>query len=60
MRSKPKAPGAKPAKPLADLIDAKLPYDKQRSQKTNKRASEAADRLLREMDAVLKQLDRKG
>lgn len=61
MRSKPKDTSPrKQAKPLADMIDAKLPYDKRRAQQSGKRASEAADRLLREMDEVLKHLDRKG
>lgn len=61
MRSKPKPAAArKQPKPLGPLIDAKLPYDKQRAKVSTKRASEAADRLLREMDEVLKHLDRKS
>lgn len=61
MRSKPKDVGPrKEPKRLGPLVDAKLPYDKQRGKVSTKRASEAADKLLREMDEVLKHLDRKG
>lgn len=60
MRSKPRdvAP-RKSAKRLGPMVDAKLPYDK-RTKATTKRASDAADKLLREMEEVLKHLDRKG
>ena len=59
MRSKPTAPPRKSPKPIAEGLDARLPYDKRRTDKSARQASDAADRLMREMDAVLKQLDRK-
>ena len=59
MSIKPEIAPRKKPKPLADLVDAKLPFDRQKARKTNRRAIQAADRLLREIDDFLKQTPRK-
>lgn len=64
MRSKgvaDKDDGSKPSTPkeIAERIAVRAPYDRNKSARTNQRAVEAADRLLKEMDDVLKHLGRK-
>ena len=59
MRSKDN--GSKPSTPkeIAERIANRAPYDRRKSARANQRAVEAADRLLKEMDDVLKHLGRK-
>ena len=55
-------PAAKsPATPkdVAQDIADRAPFDRIKAQRTNRRAVQAADRLLKEMDDVLKHLERK-
>ncbi len=64
MRSKGvrnKDDGSKPSTPkaIAERIANRAAYDRNKSARTNQRAVEAADRLLKEMDDVLKHLGRK-
>ena len=59
MRTNDKTPSPKKPKDIAEDISARVPYDKVKAAHTNRRAVQAADRLLREMDDVLKHLSRK-
>jgi hypothetical protein len=58
MRAGPKAPKAKPRSGIADAVDARLAYDKRKGARTSRKASEAADKLLADLDQVLKSLDK--
>ncbi len=60
MRTKPKPPVRKPRKDLVDIIEQRQPYDAAKSERTNRRAREAADKLLREMDEFVRNADRKA
>lgn len=60
MRTKPKLPARKPRKRLIDIIEQRQPYDAAKTERTNRRAREAADKLLREMDEFVRNADRKG
>lgn len=51
----PESPKHVVAKSLAD----RAPFDRTKTRKSSQRAIQAADRLLKEMDDVLKQLERK-
>lgn len=57
MRSsdRPRPPPRKKAKSFVDIIEARQPYDKSKTERSKRRAIEAADRLMREMDDFLKQ-----
>ncbi len=60
MRSNDKP--SRPAKPkhIAENLADRAPYDRTKARRANQRAVQAADRLLKEMDDVLKHLARKG
>ncbi len=60
MRTKPKPPVRKPRKDLVDIIEQRQPYDTAKAERTNRRAREAADKLLREMDEFVRNADRKA
>ena len=68
MRDKPNAPPrpkrTRKAKPLGRMIEARQPapeqpFDRKKSERVTRGANQAADRLLREMDAFLKNAGRK-
>ena len=50
MRTKPKLSARKPRKNLVEIIEAKQPFDAAKAERARRRASEAADKLLRDMD----------
>ena len=60
MRTKPKLPARKPRKDLVDIIEQRQPYDAAKTERTSRRAREAADKLLREMDEFVRNADRKA
>ena len=51
----------RPHKPkdIAEDMASRAPFDRTKAHQTNRRAVQAADRLLKEMDDVLKHLQRK-
>lgn len=59
MRTKPKVPARKPRKDLVDIIESRQPYDAAKGERTKRRAREAADKLLREMDEFVRNAARK-
>ena len=59
MRTKPKAPARKPREDLVDIIESRQPHDAAKSERTSRRAREAADKLLREMDEFVRNAARK-
>ena len=59
MRKTDKAPRAKSPKDIAADIAERGPLDHTKVKKASRRAVQAADRLLKEMDDVLKHLERK-
>lgn len=59
MRAGPKAPAKKPRCDLGEAVDRRLAYDKRKGALASKRASDAADKLLADLDKVLKGLDRR-
>ena len=59
MPAKPKAPARKPRKDLVDIIESRQPYDTAKAERTNRRAREAADKLLRDMDEFVRNAARK-
>lgn len=54
----PDKPPSKP-KHIAERLADRAPFDRTKARKSSQRAIQAADRLLKEMDDVLKQLERK-
>jgi hypothetical protein len=54
MRTKPKFPQRKPRKDLAAIIEAKQPFDVAKAERARKRASEAADKLLQDVDQFVR------
>jgi hypothetical protein len=59
MRTKKKAPGRQsPERPkeIAEGIASRATFDRVKAKRTSQRAAEAADKLLRDMDDVLKHL----
>ena len=59
MRTKPKVAAKKPRRDLVGIIEARQPYDATKAERTNRRAREAADKLLREMDDFMRTSPRK-
>lgn len=63
MRSSDKSPLSvkRPTKPkhIAEHLADRAPFDRTKTRKSSQRAIQAADRLIKEMDDVLKQLERK-
>lgn len=54
MRTKPKLPARKPRKDLVEIIEKKQPFDVASAERARRRASEAADKLLRDMDDFMR------
>lgn len=63
MRNPDKTPPAvkRVSKPrdIAERLAERTPFDRNKVRKSSRRAVEAADRLIKEMADVMKQLDRK-
>ena len=59
MRNADKSPRPKTPKDIAADIAERAPLDRDKVHRASRRAVQAADRLLKEMDDVLKQLQRK-
>jgi hypothetical protein len=58
MRTKPTLPARKPRKDLVEIIEAKQPFDVVKAERARRRASEAADKLLRDMDEFMRTHER--
>jgi hypothetical protein len=56
MRSTGKPPRPKTPKDIAAELASSRPFDRSKARRESQRAVQAADRLLREMDDVLKHL----
>ena len=59
MRKPDKPERADKPKDIAEEIASRTPFDRTKAHRANRRAVQAADRLLKEMDDVLKNLGRK-
>jgi hypothetical protein len=59
MGEKPKLASRKKGKAVAEGLAARQNYDKRKADETRRRAVEAADRLLREMDDFIRATGRK-
>ena len=59
MRSTGKTPRPKTPKDIAAELASRQPFDRLKVQRESRRATQTADRLLKEMDEVLKHLPQK-
>jgi hypothetical protein len=60
VRKKPKMLARRESRRLSEIIEAGKHYDRSATEKAKRQTIEAADRLMREMDDLLKRLQRKG
>jgi hypothetical protein len=60
MRKNDKPPRVEKPKDIAEDLAARPAFDRTKAHRENQRAVQAADRLLKEMDDVLKHLGRKA
>ena len=59
MRKSDKPASRRKPKDIAEDMAARAPFDRTKAHRENRRAVQAADRLLKEMDDVLKHLQKR-